>query len=204
LTAWFKELTKGIISANPVLVLALGLCPALAVTTSLEQALGLSAAVSGVLLASSLVVSLIRRLIPDSVRLPVVLIIVAACVSVTYMLFQTYFPGIQQALGIYLPLIAAYCIVLTRVEGFAVRNTVLRSLADALGIAVGFALALILIAAVREVLGTGGINLFNNQLFAIPGLSDSPVYIFVLPAGAFLAMGLLLALLRRTGVIKHE
>ena len=204
LAAWFKQLAKGMVSANPVLVLALGLCPALAVTTSLEQALGLSAAVGCVLLASGIVVSLLRRIIPDSVRWPVVLIIVATLVSITYMLFQTFFPTMQRSLGIYLPLIVAYCIVLVRVEGFAARNTVLRSVADALGMAAGFGLALALIASIREILGTGGLEVFNHQLFTLPGLSTDPIYIFILPAGAFLTIGLLLALFRRTGVIKHE
>jgi len=204
LSAWLKQLANGVISANPVLVLALGLCPALAVTASLEQALGLGAAVAGVLLASSIIVSLLRRIIPDSVRLPVVLIIVATLVSITYMLFQTFFPSMQQSLGIYLPLIAAYCIVLGRAEGFAARNTLLRSIADALGMAFGFALVLALVASIREILGTGGLEVFNNQLFTIPGLSDNPVYIFILPAGAFLTIGLLLALFRRMGVVKHE
>lgn len=204
MSGFSKDFTKGLITSNPIFVMALGLCPALAVTTSLENALGLSAAVVFVLLASSTIISLIRNLVPATVRIPVFIIIIATFVTIASMLFQAYVPAIHDALGIYLPLIVAYCIVLGRAEAFASKNTVKRSVADALGIGIGFTLALVLIATIREILGTGGISIFGNDLYALPGLSDNPIYIFVLPAGAFLVVGLLLALFRWTGVTKNE
>jgi len=203
LSGFTKEFIKGLITSNPIFVLALGLCPALATTTSLENALGLSAAVTFVLLASSTMISLIRKFIPGTVRIPVFIIIIATFVTVANMLFQAYIPTIYNALGIYLPLIVAYCIVLGRAEAFASKNKVSRSIADALGIGIGFTLALILIASIREILGTGGISIFGNDLFTLPGLGDNPIYIFILPAGAFLVVGLLLALFRWTGVTKN-
>ncbi|HEX78740.1 MAG TPA: electron transport complex subunit E [Dehalococcoidia bacterium] len=203
MSGFTKEFIKGLITSNPIFVLALGLCPALATTTSLENALGLSAAVTFVLLASSTMISLIRKFIPGTVRIPVFIIIIATFVTVANMLFQAYIPTIYNALGIYLPLIVAYCIVLGRAEAFASKNKVSRSIADALGIGIGFTLALILIASIREILGTGGISIFGNDLFTLPGLGDNPIYIFILPAGAFLVVGLLLALFRWTGVTKN-
>lgn len=200
----FKEFTKGIASSNPIFVLALGLCPALAVTTSLENALGLSAAVAFVLLSSNIIISLIRKIVPDSVRIMTFIIIIATFVTIANMLFQAFVPVLHSSLGIYLPLIVAYCIVLGRAESFASRNTALRSAADALGMSIGFALALILIASIREVLGTGVINIFGNEVFEIPGLGANPIYIFVLPAGAFLVVGFLIALFRWMGVLKHD
>jgi len=204
LSGFIKELAKGLVTSNPIFVLALGLCPALATTTSLENALGLSAAVTFVLLASNTIISLIRNITPSTVRIPVFIIIIATFVTIADMLFQAYVPALHDALGIYLPLIVAYCIVLGRAEAFASKNTVVRSIADGLGIGIGFTLALVLISSIREILGTGGISIFGNDLFTLPGLGENPVYIFILPAGAFLVVGLLLALFRWTGVIKHE
>ena len=204
MSGFTKEFAKGLMTSNPIFVLALGLCPALAVTTSLENALGLSAAVTFVLLASNTIISLIRNFIPSTVRIPVFIVIIAAFVTIANMVFQAYVPALHDALGIYLPLIVAYCIVLGRAEAFASRNTVTRSIADALGIGIGFTLALVLISSIREILGTGGISIFGNDLFTLPGLGDNPVYIFILPTGAFLVVGLLLALFRWTGVMKNE
>ena len=205
MSGFTKEFVKGLITSNPIFVLALGLCPALAVTTSLENALGLSAAVTFVLLASNTIISLIRNYIPSMVRIPAFIIIIATFVTITSMVFQAYVPALYKALGIYLPLIVSYyCIILGRAEAFASRNPVTRSIVDALGIGIGFTLALVLISSIREILGTGGISIFGNDLFTLPGLGDSPISIFILPAGAFLVIGLLLALFRWTGVIKNE
>jgi electron transport complex protein RnfE len=119
------------------------------------------------------------------------------------MIFQAYLPNLYDSLGIYLPLIVTYCIIMARAEVFGSKQPVLSSLADALGIGIGFALALVLISFIRELLGTGGITLFDKNLFSIPGVADNPVSIFILPTGAFLVVGLLLALFRRLGVIKE-
>ena len=199
-----REFAKGIVTQNPIFVLALGLCPALAVTTSLENALGMSAAVTFVLLATNIMISTVRKLIPDIVRIPTFIIIIATFVTIANMLFQAYVPALHESLGIYLPLIITYCIVLERAEAFASKNPMVHSIADALGIGIGFALALILISFIRELLGTGGISIFGNNLFTLPGLGDNPVSIFILPGGAFLVIGLLLALFRWMGVVKNE
>jgi len=204
LSRFVKEFVRGIIISNPIFVLALGLCPALAITTSLENALGMSAAVTFVLLVTSAIISSIRKLIPSSVRLPAFIIIIASLVTIANMIFQAYVPALHNSLGIYLPLIVAYCIILSRAEASASKNTVLQSIADALGIGVGFALALILISFLREALGTGSLSVFGTNLFTLPGLSQHPISIFILPMGAFLIIGLLLALFRWIGVIKTE
>jgi electron transport complex protein RnfE len=204
LSRFVKEFIKGIVISNPIFVLALGLCPALAVTTSLENALGMSAAVAFVLLASNIIISAIRKLVPNMVRIPVFIVIIATFVTIANMVFQAYVPALHESLGIYLPLIVAYCIILGRAEAFASKNPVIQSIADALGISIGFALALILISFLRETLGTGSLSIFGNELFTIPGLSEHPITIFILSTGAFLVIGLLLALFRWTGVIKNE
>lgn len=199
-----KEFIKGVVVSNPIFVLALGLCPALAITTSLENALGMSAAVAFVLLASNIMISAIRKSVPNVVRIPTFIIIIATFVTIANMVFQAYVPALHESLGIYLPLIVAYCIILGRAEAFASKNPVVQSIADALGIGVGFALALILISFLRETLGTGSLSVFGNELFTLPGLSEHPIGIFILPMGAFLVIGLLLALFRWIGVIKSE
>lgn len=204
MSRFLKEFIKGIVISNPIFVLALGLCPALAITTSLENALGMSAAVTFVLLASNIMISAIRKFIPNIVRIPAFIIIIATFVTIANMVFQAYIPALHESLGIYLPLIVAYCIVLGRAESFASKNPVVNSTADALGIGVGFALALILISFLRETLGTGSLSVFGANLFTLPGLGEHPISIFILPMGAFLVIGLLLALFRWTGVIKSE
>ena len=197
-----KEFKKGIVISNPVFVLALSLCPVLAVTDTLDNALGMSAAFALVILASNLIISLMRKMIPDIVRIPVFIIIIATFVSIVEMLFHAYIPAIYSALGIYLSLLAVNCLILGRAESFASKNSVSDSLADALGMSVGFCLALILISFFRELLGTGGITLFGNELFTLPVLGEHPIYIFSISAGAFLVMGLLVAFFKWTGVIK--
>jgi electron transport complex protein RnfE len=197
-----KEFKKGIVISNPVFVLALSLCPVLAVTNTLDNAIGMSGAFALVIIASNLIISLMRKMIPDIVRIPVFIIIIATFVSIVEMLFQAYIPTIYSALGIYLSLLAVNCLILGRAEVFASKNRVSDSLADALGMSVGFCLALILISFFRELLGTGGITLFGNELFTLPGLGDNPIYIFSMSIGAFLIMGLLLAFFKWIGVIK--
>jgi electron transport complex protein RnfE len=197
-----KEFNKGLIISNPVFVMALGLCPVMAKTDMLDNALGLSAAFLLVILASNLIISLMRKIIPDTVRIPVFVIIIATFVSIVEMLFQAYLPAIYSALGIYLSLLAVNCLILGRAESFASKNSVSDSIADALGMSIGFCLALILISFFRELLGTGGITLFGNELFMLPVLGENPIYIFNLSVGAFLVVGLLVAFFKWIGVIK--
>jgi len=197
-----KEFKKGIVISNPVFVLALSLCPVLAVTDTLDKALGMSGAFALVIIASNLIISLMRKMIPDIVRIPVFVIIIATFVSIVEMLFQAYIPTIYSALGIYLSLLAVNCLILGRAEAFAYKNNVSSSLADALVMSIGFFLALVLISFFRELLGDGSITIFGNELFALPGLRDHPIHIFSLSIGAFLVMGLLVAFFKWIGVIK--
>jgi electron transport complex protein RnfE len=199
---FWKELAKGIIISNPVFVLALGLCPSLAVSGNLDTALGMSAGVLFVLLGSNIIISLIRNAVPNIVRIPVFIVIIATFVTIIGLLFEAYVPGLYDSLGIYLPLIVVNCIILGRAEAFASRNRVVYSIADALGASIGFMLALVLIALFRQILGTGGLSVFGVELFTLPVLGDHPMLFFILPPGAFLVIGLLLALFRRLGVLR--
>jgi electron transport complex protein RnfE len=197
-----KEFKKGIIISNPVFVLALSLCPVLAVTDTLDKAIGMSGAFALVIIASNLIISLMRKMIPDTVRIPAFVIIIATFVSIVEMLFQAYIPQIYSALGIYLSLLAVNCLILGRAEAFASKNRVSDSFADALGMSIGFFLALIFIALFRELLGKGSLTIFGNELFTLPLLGEHPISVFGMSIGAFLIMGLLLAFFKLIGVIK--
>jgi electron transport complex protein RnfE len=157
-----------------------------------------------VLLASNIIISLLRNYVPDRVRIPVFIVIIATLVTIVDLMLQGFVPALSKSLGMYIPLIVVNCIILGRAEAFASKNGVSDSIADALGIGVGFGLAILLISLIRELLGTGGLSLFGHSLFTIPGLSDTPVSIFMLPMGAFLVIGTLLALFRWMGVSKGE
>jgi len=200
---FWKELTKGIIVSNPVFVLALGLCPSLAVSGNLDNALGMSAGVLFVLLCSNIIISAIRKLVPNMVRIPVYIVIIATFVTIIGLVFQAYVPSLYESLGIYLSLIVVNCIILGRAEAFASRNGIVYSIADALGASIGFMLALVIIAFFRQILGTGGLSIFGFDLFTLPVLGDHPMLFFILPPGAFLVIGLLLALFKHTGVLKE-
>jgi len=201
---FWNEFVKGLIITNPVFVLVLGLCPALAVTSSIDNALGMGAGVIFVLLGSNIIISLIRRITPAIVRIPIFIVIIATFVTVLSLLFEAYIPALYESLGIYLSLIVVNCIILGRAEAFASKNSVLFSIADALGIGAGFTLALLIVAFFREILGTGGLSVFGITLFSIPVLSESPLIFFIMPPGAFLVLGLLLALFRWLGILKSE
>jgi electron transport complex protein RnfE len=182
--------------------MALSLCPVLAVTDTLDKAIGMSGAFALVIIASNLIISLMRKMIPEIVRIPVFVIIIATFVSIVEMLFEAYIPQIYSALGIYLSLLAVNCLILGRAEAFASKNKVSDSFADALGMSIGFFLALILISFFRELLGQGGITIFGNELFTLPLLGEHPISIFGMSMGAFLIMGLLVAFFKWIGVIK--
>lgn len=203
-TVFLKEFTKGLVISNPVFILALGLCPVLAVTSSIDNALGMGAGVIFVLLCSNIIISAIRRTIPSLVRIPVFIVIIATFVTILSLVFEAYIPLLHQSLGIYLALIVVNCIILGRAEVFASKNSVLYSVADALGIGFGFTLALVIISLFREILGTGGLTVFGFDLFSIPVLSEHPMNFFISPPGAFLVIGLLMALFKWIGVIKGE
>ncbi len=199
-----KEFAKGLIISNPVFVLALGLCPTLAISTSIDNALGMTLAVLIVLLGANIIIASIRRFVPTIMRIPIFIVIIATLVTVVNLIFHAYLPDTYESLGIFLPLVVVNCIILARAEAFASKNPVLDSIADALGISVGFMLALLLISFIRQVLGTGSLSVLGFDLFTLPVLGENPIGIFVLPYGAFLVIGLIMALFRRTGVMKSE
>jgi len=181
-----NEFLKGIIRENPTFVLVLGLCPTLAVSVSVINGIGMGIAASFVLLGSNIIISLLKNVIPDRVRIPCYIVVIATFVTINEMVMKAYSPALDRALGIYVPLIVVNCIVLGRAEAYASKNSVINSLFDGLGMGLGFTLALILISAIREFLGTGkilGITLIKG--FA-------PAFVFALPSGALLVIGLLL------------
>lgn len=190
-------LTKGLFKENPVFILMLGLCPTLGVTTQVINGLGMGAAVIFVLVFSNIFVSLLKNVIPNSVRIPSYIVIIAAFVTIVEMVMHAFAPAIYKSLGIFLPLIVVNCIILGRAEAFANKNTLLDSFLDAIGMGVGFTLAITLIAFIREVFGAGTITLMAiggfDGVIKIPLLYTYPVRIFSLAAGALLLMGYLKA-----------
>ncbi len=188
-----REFTKGIFRRNPVFVLLLGLCPLLAVTTSVSNALGMGAAATFVLVFSNLIVSLVRNLIPNKVRIPCFIVVIATFVTLVELFLKAYLPDLNESLGLFVPLIVVNCIILGRAEAFASRNDPVVSVVDGLGMGVGFTFALTVLGAIREIAGSNA--LLGLEL--IPGFS--PALIMILPPGAFLTIGILLgffALLR--------
>lgn len=185
----FGELTKGIYRENPVFRLALGLCPALAVSTSVENALGMGGAATFVLLGSNIVVSLIRKAIPAKVRIPCYIVVIASFVTVVELVMGAYLPELAKSLGMFIPLIVVNCIILGRAEAFASKNGIFRSILDAIGMGIGFTFALVIIAALRELLGDG--KLMGYMVF---GPNFKPMLIMILAPGAFITMGLLMGM----------
>ena len=192
-----EEFTKGIFKENPIFIILLGLCPTLAVSTQVVNALGMGAGVVFVLLGSNLFVSLLKDFIPEKVRIPSYIVIIASFVTIVDLCMQAFTPGLSRNLGVFVQLIVVNCIILGRAEAFARYNTLGRSMLDALGMGVGFTLGLLLISLIREVLGAGTITLFPVGAFggviAIPWLSAHPVRIIALATGALLVMGYLKA-----------
>lgn len=185
----FQEFSKGIIKENPVLCLVLGTCPTLAVTTGVSSALGMGVAATVVLVCSNAVISALRKVIPDKVRIPAYITIIAAFVTIVQMLVKAYAPSLDEALGVYLPLIVVNCIILGRAEMFASKNPVIPSMLDGLGMGIGFTVALFLMGSIREILGAG-----SWLGLSIPVLSSNPILIFILPPGGFFVFGMLIAL----------
>jgi len=181
--------TNGIYRENPVFKLTLGMCPFLAVTTSVENALGMGAASTFVLLCSNFLVSLFRNVIPNKVRIPCYIVIIATFVTLVDMVMNAYVPALHKSLGIFIPLIVVNCIILGRAEGFANKNPVMASLADGLGMGVGFTLAMVLLATFRELLGNGtwlDVNLLGQAFH------NQPLLIAILAPGAFILMGFIM------------
>ena len=187
-----KILTNGFFKENPIFVLALALCPTLAVTTSVINAIGMGVSTTFVLICSNILISLIKDFIPSKIRIPCYIVVIATFVTITDLVMAAFVPELHQNLGLFIPLIVVNCIILGRAEAFAQKNNVVNSMFDGLGMGIGFTGALVLVGAVREVLGAG-------TLFDIPVLPqtylDNPMLVFILAPGAFLTLGLLLGLI---------
>ena len=186
-----KVLTSGIIKNNPTFVLVLGMCPTLGTTTSAENGFGMGVATMAVLILSNLVISLIKNLTPDKVRIPAFIVVIASFVTIISMLMQAYVPALYASLGVFIPLIVVNCIILGRAEAFASKNGPVASIFDGIGIGLGFTLSLTLVGAVREVLGSGAI--FGYSF----GITDYMPLVFVLAPGAFIVLGYLMALFNK-------
>ena len=184
-----SDLTKGIIKENPLFVQLLGVCPSLATSGSLENAVGMGCAFTFVLFFSNIIISLIRKLIPDQVHIPAYIVVIASLVTILEMLMNAFVPALYESLGVFVPLIVVNCIVLGRAEAFACKHGVVSSALDAIGMGIGFTFALSLIALFRELIGSG--KLFGHVVL---GSAYTPVLIFIVPAGAFLTMGFVFAM----------
>ena len=192
---YLERLYNGLIKEIPTLVLMLGMCPTLAVSTRAMNGIGMGLSTTAVLILSNLVISLLRKVIPDQVRLPSYIVIVASLVTVTELLIEAYLPSVYEALGIYIPLIVVNCIILGRAEAYANKNKPLLSVMDGIGMGLGFTVALTLAGAVRELLGSG--TVFGAQV--LPATVE-PIGIFVQPPGAFLVIALFIIIMNAVGI----
>lgn len=188
---YIKTITNGIIKENPIFVLLLGMCPTLATTTSAMNGMSMGLATMFVLICSNIVISLIKSLVPDMVRIPVFVVVIASFVTILQMCLKAYLPEINQSLGLFIPLIVVNCIILGRAEAFACKNNPLASLFDGIGMGLGFTLSLTVLGAVRELLGAGSI--FNVVL--LPETYN--ILMFILPPGAFITLGFLIAIVNK-------
>jgi len=188
-----KILTNGIIKENPILILILGMCPALAVTTSAMNGLGMGLATTSVMVMSNMAISMLKNLIPSQVRIPIFCILFAIFATTVELLLFAYFPVLADNLGIFIPLIVVNCVILARAETFARRNSVFNSILDGLGMGLGFTLALFIVGSIREILGSGA-------LFGYNFIEGDGILIFILPSGAFIVIGFLIALVRTLSI----
>ncbi len=187
-----KTVLNGLLYENPTFVLLLGMCPTLATTTGVSNAIGMGLSAAAVLICSNIVISLLRKLIPSKIRIAAYIVIIAGFVTMVQMALEAYMPSLYESLGLYIPLIVVNCIILGRAEAFASKNTVWQSALDGLGMGLGFTCALVLIALVREILGAGeilGISIFPESL------NFQPASIMLLAPGAFLTLGVLLGII---------
>ena len=186
----FERLFNGLIKENPTFVLMLGMCPTLAVTTSAINGVGMGLTTTAVLILSNIIISMLRKVIPDGVRIPAFIVVIASFVTITELLLEAYMPSLYESLGLYIPLIVVNCIILGRAESFASKNNVIHSAFDGLGMGLGFTFGLTCIGIVRELIGNGSV--FD---IAVLGESYEPLTIFILAPGAFLVLAFLVALM---------
>lgn len=188
--SYFKEFTKGIIKENPNLVLLLGMCPTLAVTTEAINGIGMGLSTAFVLVCSNLVISLLKKVIPSTVRLPCFIVIIAGFVTLIEFLLKGYLPDLYDSLGIFISLITVNCIILGRAEMFASKNKPIPSMLDGLGMGLGFTLSLTIMGCIREILG-------NGTIFSYKIPMSQPLTIFILPAGGFFTLGIVIAVINK-------
>lgn len=192
-----KIFKNGIIDENPTFVQVIGMCPTLAVTSSAINGIGMGLSTAVVLTCSNIAISLLRKVIPDKIRIPAFVVVIATFVTIVQMVLKAFVPALDQALGLYIPLIVVNCIILARAESFASKNGPIESAVDGIGMGLGFTLALTVLGTVRELLGAGSI--FGLSIF---GASYQPALLFILPPGAFLTLGFLMALFNK--VVKKK
>ncbi|MDD4034414.1 MAG: electron transport complex subunit E [Candidatus Cloacimonetes bacterium] len=188
--SFIKELSKGIIKDNPIFVLVLGMCPTLAVSSSVMNALGMGLAATFVLVCSNMFISMIKNITPSKIRIPVYVVVIAAFVTIVNMVMEAYVPALHKSLGLFIPLIVVNCIILGRAEAFANKNNVIMSIADGIGMGLGFTLSLTVIGTIREILGAG--TWLNIKV--MPATYD-PMLVAILAPGAFITLGFLMAIL---------
>ena len=186
----FNNFTKGFLRENPILVLVLGTCPTLATTSSALNGLGMGIATTFVLIGSNVVISLLKNVIPDKVRIPAFIVVIATFVTIVDLVMQAYVPALYETLGIFIPLIVVNCIVLGRAEAFASKNTVWSSFVDGAGMGLGFTAALGVLGTIREILGSG-------SFFGLKFIEGDGILVFVLAPGAFIALGYLIAVVNK-------
>jgi electron transport complex protein RnfE len=186
----FQNLTKGFLRENPILVLVLGTCPTLATTSSALNGMGMGLATTFVLIGSNVVISLLSNVIPDKVRIPAFVVVIASFVTIVDLVMQAFVPSLYEKLGIFIPLIVVNCIVLGRAEAFASKNTVFSSMIDGIGMGIGFTLALGVLGSFREIVGNGAV--FGHKF-----ISGDGILVFILAPGAFIALGYLIAIVNR-------
>ncbi len=184
----WKDLENGLIKENPTFRLVLGTCPTLAVTTAVFNGIGMGIAAAAVLIGSNLIISLIKKIVPNEIRIPIYIVVIATFTTIVQMLIQAFSPALDKSLGIYIPLIVVNCIIIARAEAFAAKNPVINSVMDGVGMGIGFTVALTIISSVREIMGSG--TFFGMQLF---GSGFEPALIMILPPGGFMVFGLSIA-----------
>lgn len=192
-----KIFTNGLLKENPVLILLIGLCPVLATGSSMNDGFGMGVATTFVLVSSNLLIAMFRSFIPDSIRLPVFIIIISTFVTIVDYVMHAYMLELYASLGIFIPLIVVNCIILGRAEAFAYKNTVQSSLIDGIGMGVGFTIAITLLGAIRELIGNGTLTFFGRELFNFStSLNFQPALVFIMPPGAFIVIGFMIAGIR--------
>ena len=195
----WKDFSNGLFKENPTFRLVLGTCPTLAVTSAVFNGIGMGVAAAAVLIGSNLIISMIKKIVPNEVRIPIYVVVIATFVTVVQMLIQAFSPELDKQLGIFIPLIVVNCIILARAEAFAAKNPPLNSVMDGIGMGLGFTVALTVISAVREILGAG--TFFGMQLF---GAGFEPALIMILPPGGFLVFGLSIAAFNKLMSLKKS